>query len=473
VSAEQVHAGPARVLPTLELDGRRRWLRPTPSRGRFADWRRRVGLSLVALFLLLPHLRVAGKPALLLDIVARRFTILGATFTPTETPVLMAFLLTVFLGIFLVTALFGRVWCGWGCPQSVWLELVFRPLERLIEGGPQRQRLLDAEGPDGRRALKLVVFLGLSFVLGNTFLSYFVGTDALFTWMRSSPVRHPTAFVVMAVTTGLVFFDFAFFREQTCLVACPYGRFQSALLDRQSLVVGYDRARGEPRGKVKKGPAAAPSAPAAPAPRGDCVDCSACVATCPTGIDIRDGLQMECIGCAQCIDACDAIMDRLGRPRGLVRYDSQAGLAGEPGRVLRPRVFIYGGLLLGLGCALLGLLGTRRPAEVTLLRTLGVPYIERGQDVEVHARVKVLNRTDGPRTYRVELGPSAPGVALARPVPPLPLAPDASGVAEVALLAPRAAFVGGRAAASLVVAEDTGFTTTVEVSLVGPQGRHP
>lgn len=445
-----------RVLPTLDDDGNRRWLRPRLSPGRFLTRRRAVGYALMALFLALPHLSVAGKPAMLLDIPARRFTLLGLTFTPTETPVLMLFLLAVFVGVFLLTALFGRVWCGWGCPQTVWLELLFRPIERLFEGSPQEQRRRDREGPDARRVLKNVVFLLLAFVLGNTFLAYFVGAEQLGHWMRGSPAEHPTAFAVMALTTAAVFFDFAWFREQTCMVVCPYGRFQSVLLDRQSLVVGYDHARGEPRGKVGKAP-----------PVGDCVDCQACVITCPTGIDIRDGLQMECVHCTQCIDACDAIMDRLKRPRGLIRYSSQAELAGEPRRLVRPRVLAYAAVVTGLVVGLVAVVSMRRPAEVTLLRTIGVPFVDRGERVEVHLRVKVHNRADAPRVYAITL--AEPGLTLA-PVAPLTLGPDEAGTAVLTVLAARERFAGGRATARVVVDDGQGFRQELVAPLVGPLG---
>lgn len=445
---------PARVLPTLDADGGRRWIRPRLSKGRFLWARRAVGWFLMALFLVLPHLEVGGKQALLIDLPARRLTLLGATFAPTDTVVLMLFLLSTFVTIFMVTALWGRVWCGWGCPQTVWLELLFRPLERLIEGSPQRQRILDREGPDARRVIKNVVFLILAFVLGNTFLAYFVGSDRLLQWMRGSPLEHPVAFTVMAVTTALVFFDFAWFREQTCLVACPYGRFQSVLLDRNTLVVGYDKVRGEPRGKPGKA-------------EGDCIDCGACVITCPMGIDIRDGLQMECVNCTQCIDACDAIMDRVGRPRGLIRHAAQAELEGEPRRLLRPRVVAYGLILAVLLGTLFTVVAARGPAEVTLLRSTGVPFVDRGDTVEVHLRLKVHNRTAGPRTYTVAV--DDPDVRL-EPVAPLRLEGDRLGTVVLMVHAPRTRFVAGRAVTRLVVEDGQGFRKEIEAPLVGPVG---
>lgn len=468
---------PEQVLSTLERDGRRRWIRPRLSPGRFLQARRAVGYVLLALFLVLPHVRVGGLPAMLLDIQARHFTFFGTTFEATETPLLMLFMLSVFFGVFLVTALLGRTWCGWACPQTVYLELVFRPIERLFEGSPQEQRKRDKEGLDLRRALKNVTFLLVAAVLGHTFLAYFVGTERLWAWMHGSPFEHPTAFLVMAGTTAAVFYDFAFFREQTCLVACPYGRFQSVLLDRHSLIVGYDRRRGEPRGKPRKlpvvaapTPAPTPAAPAAPA-LGDCIDCGACVQTCPTGIDIRNGLQMECVGCTQCIDACDAIMDRIGRPRGLVRYSSQAELAGEPRRVVRPRVLVYLAIvtlaLTGLGLRLHG----RAPAEVTELRPQGAPFeVLPSGEVKHQLRFKVKNREPVERRYRLALDAADAGRTLIAPLNPVVVAPGATVEAFVLVLTPAGAFASAPAQTVRLVLDDgEGFRDVAAFPVTGPR----
>jgi polyferredoxin len=435
------------VLPTMNVDGTRRWLVPRLSPGKF--WRRRrwVAWALLALFTLLPYARVGGKPALLLDVAHRHFTLLGTTFLPTDTILLALLLVGIFVSIFLLTALAGRVWCGWACPQTVYLEFVYRPLERVV---------------GKNRLLQKAVFLAVSIFLAHTFLAYFVGIEALARWVRQSPLQHPAPFLVMATTTALMFLDFAWFREQVCLVACPYGRFQSALLDHHSLIVGYDARRGEPRGALKEAGA------------GDCIDCGACVRTCPTGIDIRDGLQMECVHCTQCIDACDAIMDRVSRPRGLVRYGSRAEFAGEPRRLLRPRVVVYPAIVVVAWGLLALLLATRAPAEVTVLRGLGVPFLVRPDGtVQGAIRVKVVNRSDATRTYAVELvDAEAPTAALRLLAPePLVLVPGGTGTAGVFAQAPAAAFgADGRRDVRLRISDGRGFVREVPYELLGPVG---
>ncbi|MDX1547055.1 MAG: cytochrome c oxidase accessory protein CcoG, partial [Rhodothermales bacterium] len=330
---------PEEVLTTLTKDGKRRWMYPTPSPGRYQRARLVVGWLLIALFVALPLVPINGRPAVLLDVVRREFALFGLVFYPTDTFLLLLFMVGTFLAVVLFTALLGRVWCGWGCPQTVYLEFVFRPIERWVEGKEHVRKRRD-DGPwtldkVWRKGVKWALYLVLSLALAHVFVSYFVGWSQLTAWMQQPPAAHWGYFVIMALTTGLVLFDFGYFREQMCTITCPYARFQSVLLDPHSLIVSYDPVRGEPRGRGKQRENL-----------GDCIDCFACVRTCPTGIDIRDGLQMECIACTQCIDACDDIMDRVGSPRGLIRYTSEQALEGKPTKRLRPRTVVYGGLLI-------------------------------------------------------------------------------------------------------------------------------
>jgi len=451
-----------RVLSTLNPDGSRRWLRPRPSPGRFLRARRAVAYFLIALFVVLPYVKIGGKPVILLDIERRQFTLFGTTFLPTDMLLLMLLLVGAFFFIFFVTALLGRVWCGWGCPQTVYMEFLFRPLERLLEGGWRGAQRLDERGfwaP--RRVVKHAVYAVVALVLAHVFLAYFVPVEELLGWMRRSPVEHPTSFLVMAATAALIFFDFAYFREQTCLVACPYGRLQSVLLDRRSLIVGYDRRRGEPRRKGMVG---------RPAEAGDCVDCKLCVQTCPTGIDIREGLQMECIHCTQCMDACDTVMARVGRPLGLIRYGSQDGFEGRPSRRLRPRVVLYpAALAIALGL-FVWVVGTRADSDVTLLRGLGAPYT-RSPDGQVlnQVRVKVANRAGAEQSYRIELL-GAPGATLVAPQNPLPVPAGKSVTTSVFVMAPPDAFDDGvREVAFRLTGSAGRYAVETPYRLVGPE----
>ncbi|MDX1440570.1 MAG: cytochrome c oxidase accessory protein CcoG, partial [Rubricoccaceae bacterium] len=307
---------PEEVLTTLGADGKRKWIYPTPSHGRFETRRRILGWALIALFVALPIIQINGRPAVLLDVADRTFSLFGLTFFPTDTFLLLILGIAMVVFIVLLTALWGRVWCGWACPQTVYLEFLYRPIERLIEGREhvRKRRNEGAWTWDKlwRKVLKHSIYVIVSVALAHVFVSYFVGWERLIHWMTGPPTEHWGFFVLMAGTAGLVLFDFGFFREQMCTITCPYARMQSVLMDEDSLIVSYDPNRGEPRGRGKNRE-----------DLGDCIDCFACVRTCPTGIDIRDGLQMECVACTQCIDACDDIMDKVGKPRGLIRYTSE------------------------------------------------------------------------------------------------------------------------------------------------------
>jgi cytochrome c oxidase accessory protein FixG len=455
-------AASERVLSTLNEDGSRFRIHPRLSPGRFLLRRRLVGYFLIALFVALPYIYINGKPSMLLDLARREFTFFGTTFLPTDSLLLMLLGLGIALSVFIFTALFGRVWCGWGCPQTVYMELVYRPIERLIEGSPQQQRQLDDAGFSRRRAIKYGVFLLVSIFVAHTFLAYFVGVEQLYRWVQSSPAEHPVAFLIMAGVTGLMFFDFAYFREQMCIVACPYGRLQSVLIDRQSLIVGYDSARGEPRGKLAKGKVGQGDL-------GDCIDCKACVYTCPTGIDIRDGVQMECIGCTQCIDACDAIMDRVKRPRGLIRYTSQDELANEGRRLLRPRVIVYPLLLVIVFGLFVVNLGGKAGAEVTVLRNAAAPFsVLPTGEVSSPIRFRIINRTGDDRDYRFELL-DAKGTRLIAPRNPVPVGAGDKMEAGFMVVSPPEAFAAGRHPVRLRVSDGGGFEEVIEYTLLGPQ----
>ncbi len=409
---------PPKVLSTLNEDGSRKWIKPRPSAGRFWTRRRAVAYFLIAVFTLIPYIKINGKPAVLLDIIARRFTLFGHTFLPTDTLLLALLVVGIFLGIFLITALLGRVWCGWACPQTVYMEFLYRPLERLFDGTPGKPKKTTGilgwfQTGGAGKPLKYMTYFLASCFLAHTFLAYFVGIDKLVTWVTRSPFEHPTGFLVMAFVTIAMMFDFTIFREQTCLVACPYGRLQSVLLDRQSLIVSYDRTRGEPRGKAGKALGSHDAAAGISLPVlsfhntdkriADCVDCRLCVTTCPTGIDIRNGLQMECIHCAQCIDACDAVMTKLSRPTGLIRYSSKSAMSGEKRKVLRPRVIVYPAILTIIFSAFFTILVTRAPSYISIRRGTGAPfYTMPSGEIANPVRFSLINRSNEEAKYTFE-----------------------------------------------------------------------
>lgn len=450
---------PERVLPTLNADGSRRRIRPKLYPGRY--WRARVvtGWGLIALFVALPFVKMNGKPVMLLDVPARQFHLFGSTFLATDGVLLMLLMLSIFVLIIWLTALLGRGWCGWGCPQTVYMEFLFRPIERLFEGDRAKQIALDKrQGPSLRRIAKNLVFALLSVLVANVFLAYFVGVERLSRWVTQSPLEHPTGFLVMAVTAGLVMLDFAWFREQMCTVVCPYARLQSVLLDERSLVVAYDGARGEPRSKGKPKPGS-----------GDCIDCNACVVTCPTGIDIREGLQLECIACTQCLDACDSIMDRIGKPRGLIRYSSQEAMeTGKRPRYLRPRVLIYPLVLAGFVTALL-IVGSRiGGADVTILRGIGAPFVEQPDGIQNQIRVKIENRTGDKQRYQI-LILDAPDAKLIAPENPLPVRAGSHESTSVFVIAPRESFHDGQRPVRFQITDESGFQKEVSYKLLGPR----
>ncbi len=449
-----------RVLPTLNADGSRRRIHPRLYKGRLYTARLVTAWGLIALFVGLPFLRINGKPALLLDVAGREFSFFGRTFLATDGMLLMLLMITIFLSVIWLTALVGRAWCGWGCPQTVYMEFVFRPIERLFEGGRADQIKLDKQGLSLRRALKYPVFLVLSILVANVFLAYFVGVERLWQWMQESPAEHPVGFLVMGVTAALVMFDFAYFREQMCTVVCPYARLQSVLLDDRSLIVGYDKQRGEPRSKGKAQPGAN---------AGDCIDCNACVVTCPTGIDIREGLQLECITCTQCIDACNSIMHKIGKPPGLIRYSSQTSLeTGARTRIARPRAFIYPVLIGVFASALVFFLMRGQSADVTLLRGIGAPYVVQGDGIRNQLRVKIANRSPATHRYQLELV-GATDIKLIAPENPLSVAAGTHETTTIFLVVPKASFVRGKRPLKLRVSDGAEFSTELDYQLLGPQ----
>lgn len=378
---------------SLGRDGRRRRPYPADVSGRFARARRIAYWLLIALWAALPWIPIHGHPAVFLDVERRQFFLFGATFNAQDVWLVFFLLTGVGFGLVVVTALLGRAWCGWACPQTVFLEAIFRPIERLVNG--PRNTFLRRKEHGGiahgwRTVVTHLAYLVAAIAVAHIVLAYFVSLPRVFAMVRARPAAHPEAFAWTAAVTAALYGNFAFFREQFCVVMCPYGRLQSVLLDDDSLVVGYDEKRGEPRGKKAASGA------------GDCVDCNRCVVVCPTAIDIRQGLQLDCIACTACIDACDEVMDRLSRPRGLIRYDSLRGLAGEKTRILRPRVWGYGALLVA-GVVAAGLAFRKHESfEANIVRLAGPPYTRDGGTLRNAFELHLVNKRSTTVTFNVE-----------------------------------------------------------------------
>ena len=419
-------------VTTIRADGSRPFLYPADTHGRFTRARRWSALGLIAFYLSLPWIQIGGYPAAFFDIAGGRFHLFGLTLAFQDLWLLFFVITGLGFTLFFVTSLLGRVWCGWACPHTVFLDHVYRRIERFIEGDAVKRRALAAAPLSftkiAKRTLKHGLYVLVSAIIAHLFLAYFVSLPEVWSMIRSAPAEHWSAFGFMAVSTGILYFNFAWFREQLCIVICPYGRIQSALIDDHSMVVGYDAARGEPRGKPR--PAAenpltsfAGLPAVASAKVGDCVDCHRCVQVCPTGIDIRHGLQLECIGCTACIDACDDVMTRLDRPRGLIRYDSQNAFAGKPTRWFRPRTIVYGILLLiGAGVATWAL-STVRPANFSVTRITGAPYIVDADAIRNQFLVRIVNKRAEPQQFTLSVQHDAAlrqtGFTTAVEVPPL------------------------------------------------------
>jgi len=393
---------PEERLTTMDESGKRIYIFPAQVKGIFRRYRTIVDIVLVLLFLLLPWVKINGHQAVLLDIVQRRFAIFGLTFWAHDGPLIFFILAALTIGLAFITAIWGRIWCGWACPQTVFIDGVFRRIEYWVIGSHIKQMNLAKALWNAEKVLKYsitwILFTVISLVIAHSFLAYFVGAERLVEMTQHNPRENWTVFLIMFFITAVLLFDFGWFREQFCIIMCPYGRFQSVLMDDDSLTVSYDPNRGEPR----RGTAALLGEA-----EGDCINCYRCVAVCPTGIDIRRGLQMECIGCTACIDACDEVMEKIGKPKGLIRYATGNSLRGIRSKVLRPRAVIYSVMLIIVLSLLTINISRREDIVVTILRAQDTPYQiikdeeddkeadEKNSDLEVinHFKVHLKNQT--------------------------------------------------------------------------------
>ena len=377
-------------IATVDASGRRNWIYPTKPKGRLHRARIGVAVALIAFLVIAPFIKMNGYPIFMLNIVERRFILFGVPFWPQDLKILFVVFITLIVCFIVFTAVWGRLWCGWACPQTVFMEMVFRKVEYWIEGSALQQKKLN-EGPWNlekiwRKGVKMGLFIVLAYGVSHIFLAWIIGVDALGQIISEPITQHLPGFIAINVFSFVFLFVFAWFREQACVIVCPYGRFQSVLLDNDTKVIHYDFERGEPRGKKSK--------IESETPKGDCVECGQCVRVCPTGIDIRNGTQLECVNCTACIDACDEIMEKLDRPKGLIRFASFNEIKSGIKNTFSNRVMAYSVIMCLLLSVSAFLLISRPQTHMTLTRVHGSVYqeLEDGDILNLY-RVKLANNT--------------------------------------------------------------------------------
>ncbi|MFW5830250.1 MAG: cytochrome c oxidase accessory protein CcoG [Planctomycetota bacterium] len=458
------------VMASVDREGRRNWLYVHMVHGVWRARRRVVAWGLLLAYLALPFLHIGGNRVLFIDIPNRQYHILGQVFWPQDAFYLLLAILLFLVGTLLLVSLLGRVFCGWLCPHNVTLEFLFRPLEQLLEGPAHRRRRQDQRDWSGqliaRKVIKWALYLIVAWALANTAVALFLPTatylNDFLLGILVDPRLHPSAFLFWAITAGVLLFNFAWFREQTCTIACPYGRMQAVMLDSDTLAVSYDHERGEPRGK-RRGKDIAVA--------GDCIDCGMCQQVCPTGIDIRNGNQLECIHCAACIDACDSVMAKIGRPIGLIRYSSENALAGGRLQLLRLRQLWYGLVFAGLLTLTVIMVSLRQGLQVERLRDRGVAVAATnaaGENViRKNYQLALVNKTGKNKTVQMSLDPSVPG-RLVSQYSSLELPASAREVVTVFVEIPQHRFIGKRMEVDVLVTDSDGEPLRIPLRLRKP-----
>jgi cytochrome c oxidase accessory protein FixG len=383
------------TIGTLNTEGKRAWVFPKKPSGKWYEYRKYVSYFLLVFLFSAPFIKINGNQFLMFNVLERRFNIFGTPFWPQDFHIFVIMMVMGVVFIILFTVAFGRLFCGWICPQTIFMEMVFRRIEYWIEGDRGKQIRLsklpwNAEKIK-KKVLKWTVFFIISFLIANVFLAYLIGSDKLLGYISDGPLKHQSTLISLLIFTGVFYFIFAWLREQVCIIVCPYGRLQGVLLDNKSIVVAYDHKRGEKevgRAKIKKNEVRSTTG------KGDCIDCFACVHVCPTGIDIRNGTQLECINCTACIDACDHMMEAVNLPKGLIRYDSEDAIEKKEKFSFTPRLKGYTAVLAIVTAVLIGMLFLRNDVEAQLLRLPGELYEHKGNNIISNVYTyKILNKT--------------------------------------------------------------------------------
>lgn len=382
-------------IGTVTSEGKRSWVYPKKPDGRLYKYRKWVSYFLLAILIAAPFIKVNGNQFLMFNVLERRFNIFGEIFWPQDFYLFVLMMLIGVVFVVLFTVAFGRIFCGWICPQTIFMEMVFRRIEYWIEGDRGKQIRLDKQEWNAekirKKGAKWIIFFVISFLIANVFLAYLIGSDRLLLYMKEGPQAHFSTLISLLIFTGVFYFVFAWFREQVCIIACPYGRLQGVLLDNKSIVVAYDHKRGEKekgRAKFKKNEDREASG------KGDCIDCFQCVQVCPTGIDIRNGTQLECVNCTACIDACNQMMEAVDLPQGLIRYASEENIEKKKKFKFTPRIKGYAAVLFILISVLTGMLFLRSDVEANILRLPGQLYEHKEDNIISNVYTyKLINKT--------------------------------------------------------------------------------
>jgi cytochrome c oxidase accessory protein FixG len=387
-------------ISTVDKEGKRVWVFPKKPSGKFFNYRKWVSYFLLAFLFGAPHIKIAGEPLLLFNLLERKFVIFGKVFWPQDFHIFALAMIVGVVFVILFTVIYGRIFCGWVCPQTIFMEMVFRRIEYWIDGDWTHQKKLKSAPWNfekiWKRTLKHVIFYGISFLIANTFLAYILGAEELWKIQIDDPANHIGGLVTIVIFTFVFYAVFAFLREQVCTTICPYGRLQGVLLDKNSIVVAYDHVRGENRSKFKKNEDRKEFG------KGDCIDCIQCVHVCPTGIDIRNGTQLECVNCTACIDACDHMMEGVGMQKGLIRFVSEEGIKTGTRFTWTKRTIGYTAVLSALVLMLAFLVITRKDFEATILRTRGTMYQKFNETSYSNIYdLNVVNKTNKP--YEITL----------------------------------------------------------------------
>lgn len=387
-------------LYNVDLQGRRVGFFPKRPKGKLYNWRTVVSYILLGVMFGFPWIKIDGEPMMLLNVFERKFIVFGQVFWPQDFHLLVFAIISLFLFVILFTVIYGRIWCGWLCPQTIFLEMVYRKIEFWIEGDAAAQRRL-AKAPWTtkkifKKTFKQTIFVAIAIAVSHTVLAWIVGVDELFLYVTDSPVEHLGLFIAVIANSIVFYLVFSWFRETACILVCPYGRLQGVLLDEKSVVISYDFKRGEPRKKIKRGEEQGEN--------GDCIDCNHCVAVCPTGIDIRNGTQLECVNCTACIDACDSIMEKVNRPKGLIRFASHKQIKDGEKFKFSTRAIAYSTVLVVLLGVFTSLVIFRNEIETTVLRAPGVTFKKDADGLIVNIyELTIVNKTDKEKELAIEL----------------------------------------------------------------------